>query len=356
MPHWRGQRQYRVARPRQRRYNLLSPFGVLFFALLRLVRRENIRGIRVGDPLFLGLFGIGLARVAGVPLVIRVNGNNRKARQTTGLPVYPRLFRSAWLEERVERYVFPRADLVAAPNQDNIDYAVASGASPDRVTIFPYGNLLADDHLLDPGERRIDDALFQRLQIQPAKYLLSVARLVKVKFPDDVLEVFARVRQAGFEVDLVYAGEGPMLAELAERAEALGLEDSVRFVGSQNQAALAELNAQAAVVLSPLTGRALSESALGAAPIVAYNLDWQGDLIRSGETGELVPFRRPDLMAASAIKLLRDRRYAPRVGQAAREKALKMLDPASLNEHERSEYSKLLERFAKRQRPSRHWP
>ena len=83
--------------------------------------------MRVGDPLYLGLFGLALARIAGIPLVIRVNGNNDEVRRNTGQPMYPQLFRSARVEQAIERFVFPRAALVAAPNQDNVDYAVEQG-------------------------------------------------------------------------------------------------------------------------------------------------------------------------------------------------------------------------------------
>lgn len=322
--------------------NFLLAQAGLFLDLLGLIRRERVRVIRVGDPLYLGLFGIGLKALTGVPLVIRVNGNNQKIRENSGSAVFPRLFRSAQLEERIERFVFPRADLVAAPNQDNVDYALAFGAKPDRVTIFRYGNLLADEHLLDPDKRAVDARLFERLRIRPGKYLLSVARLIETKFPDDILEAFAKVRESGFDVDLAYAGDGPMRTQLAERANRLGVADRVHFIGNQNQKALAQLNAHAAVVLSPLTGRALSESALGGAAIVAYDLDWQGDLIRTGETGTLVPFRSPDLLAEGTIQLLRDPEHARKMGRAARAIALQMLDPEALNEHERREYAKLL--------------
>jgi glycosyltransferase involved in cell wall biosynthesis len=144
-------------------------------------------------------------------------------------------------------------------------------------------------------------------------------------------------------VDLVYAGDGPMQAQLAKRARALGVEERVRFSGSQNQRALAQLNAQAAVVVSPLTGRALSESALGAAPIAAYDTDWQADLIETGVTGELVPFRDVDALSQAVVKLLGDRAYARAMGDAVRERALDMLHPQKLNAHERETYAKLLD-------------
>lgn len=324
--------------------NFLLAQARLFRELKTLIRNGGIKVIRAGDPLYLGLFGLLLARSAGVPLVIRVNGNNQRIRATTGAPLFPRLFRYGRIEERIERFVLSQADMVVAPNQENAEYAVAFGAPSDRVSIFRYGNLLADDHLLAPERRPLDASLFERLKIQPGKYVLSVARLMEVKFVQDVLEAFAEIRASGCIVDLVYAGDGPMRSELEHRAKMLGLAAHVHFIGNQNQHSLAQLNTHAAAVLSPSTGRALCESALGAAPIVAYDIDWQSELIDSGKTGELVPFRRADLLAARTIKILKDRSYAQRLGCAARARALEMLNPSELNEHERREYASLLAR------------
>ena len=84
------------------------------------------------------------------------------------------------------------------------------------------------------------------------------------------------------------------------------------------------------------------ESALCAAPIVAYDLDWQGDLIRTGKTGELVPYREPVAMAEAVLRLLELPEYARSMGRGARDHALELLDPKRLNDHERAEYAKLL--------------
>jgi len=320
---------------------LLSQVG-LFFSLLRLIKRERIGVIRVGDPLYLGLFGLALARLARVPLVVRVNANNDKIRENTGQPVFPRLFRSVAVEKRIERYVFPRAALVAAPNQDNVDYSLANGARPDRVTIFRYGNLLDEKHLMPREERGCDRALFARLGVEPAKFMLSVGRLQPVKFPDDAVRVLGELGRRGHDIKLVFAGDGPMREELAELARAEGVEGRVVFAGNQDQHSLAQLNGHAAMILSPLTGRALSESALAAAPIVAYDLDWQSDLIETGKTGELVPFRQWEALADAAERFLRDAAYASQMGRGARRRALEILDPETLNQHERDCYGRLL--------------
>lgn len=322
--------------------NFLLAQAGLFLRLVRLIRRENIRVIRVGDPLFLGLFGLGLARLTGAKLAIRVNGNNDKIRATHGRPLFPRLFGSVRVEKAVERFVFKRADLVAAPNQDNVDFAVANGARPDRTTIFRYGNLVAREHLSDPATRPLTPETAARLGIEAGRYVLCIGRLEAVKFPDDAVRVLGEAAKVAPDIKLVLAGDGQMRGELADLARSLGVEANLVFAGNQNQIQLAELIPNAAVVVSPLTGRSLTEAAFGRVPIVAYDLDWQGELIETGVSGELVPFRDCGALACATIRLIEDRDYARRMAEGVRERAGRMLDPAALNEHERSEYRKLL--------------
>jgi glycosyltransferase involved in cell wall biosynthesis len=326
---------------------LIGQIG-LFLSLWALIRREDIRVIRVGDPLYLGLFGLALKAVTGVPMLIRINGNNDKVRENTGRAMYPRFFRTAAVEKKVERFVLPRADMIAAPNQDNVDFAVAGGANPAYTTIFRYGNLLAPEHQQPPAERGTDRTLFDRLGIEPSKFLLCIGRLEPVKFPDDAVRILGQAVQAGHDVKLFFAGDGDMRADLLALGKELGVGDRIVFGGNQNQKSLSQLNAHTACVISPLTGRALSEAALGGAPIAAYDLDWQSDLVETGKTGELVPFRDIDAFGAAVCRLLGDKEYARKMGLGARERAREMLDPEILDAHERAEYAKLMARFAGR--------
>jgi glycosyltransferase involved in cell wall biosynthesis len=326
---------------------LIGQIG-LFFSLWALIRREKIGVIRVGDPLYLGLFGLALKAVTGVPVLIRINGNNDKVRENTGSALYPRFFRTAAIEKKVERFVLPRADMIAAPNQDNVDFAVAGGANPEHTTIFRYGNLLAPEHLMPPAERGTDAALFKRLNITPRHFLMCIGRLEPVKFPDDAVRILSDAVKAGHDIKLFFAGDGDMRGDLQALGDRLGVGERIVFGGNQNQTALSQLNAHTACVISPLTGRALSEAALGGAPIAAYDLDWQSDLVETGQTGELVPFRNVAAFGVAVCRLLSDRDYARAMGRGARERAREMLDPEALNNHERSEYSKLMTRFARR--------
>ncbi len=332
------------------RFSALSRFALLNFALAqlslfvmlwRLIRRERIAVIRAGDTMFGGPLGWVLARLSGIPLVIRIASNYERLRQEYG-PIFPMLFGSVKMERAVEKFVLKRADLIAAPNEDNAEFAVEGGASPHRVTIFRYGNLIAREHLQALDERLSASETLEEFELKSGSYLLCVSRLEPVKRPLDTVHVLAAVRKAGHDVTLVLIGDGVMRKELAELATTLGILMHVKFLGNQNQTALAHLMRQAGVVLSPLTGRALTEAAFDAAPIVAYDADWQGEIIIDGETGYLVPNEDREQMAEAATRLLANRALAKTLGEAARAKAFEILGPDRLNDHERSEYRKLL--------------
>lgn len=321
---------------------LLSQIG-LFLHLARLIKSERISVIRAGSPLYLGLFAWGLSRACGIPFVVRIGANHDKIYASTNCPMEPRLMRTRRVEKVVERFVFRRADLVAGANQDNLDFALANGARPEATTLFRYGNLINERHFGEPSARTAaGGAALARFGLEPGRYLLFIGRLEPAKCPDDVLRVLAEVRRSGFDVQALLAGDGRLQSELAALADELEVRDSVIFAGNCRQEELAELVPGAAAVVSPHTGRALAEAALGSAPIVAYDIDWQGELIESGVTGELVPYRDWRAMAAAVIRYLEDPEHARRMGKGARERAREMLDPVKLDHHERSEYEKLL--------------
>jgi len=340
--------RYRVLRRLAPLNFLLSQIG-MFRKLYRLVRAQDISVIRVGDPLYLGLFGLALSRLCAIPLVIRVGGNNDKARQATGRPMMPRLFFSRRIEEAVERFVFKHADLVACVNQDNLEFALAGGARPAHSTIFRYGNLIDKRHLAAPSERRGGRQLCDELGVAPNRFVLFIGRLILEKHPDDVVRVLAEVRKRQHDLKLLMVGDGQMQAEIAKLARELSVQDHVVFCGNKNQGWLSKMIPMAAAVLSPITGRALSEVAFGAAPIVAYDIDWQRELVETGITGELVPHRSWIEMADALERFLNEPTYARAMGEAVRERALELLDPDVLDQHERNQYLALLERFESRQ-------
>jgi len=109
--------------------------------------------IVVSDPFYLGLWGLALARVHRVPLVVRVNANYNTIHASTQVALYPLLLRRVRLERLIARAVFARADLVTVGSDDNLRYVMAAGAVAQRVAVVPTGDMIAAVHLTSPDDR-----------------------------------------------------------------------------------------------------------------------------------------------------------------------------------------------------------
>lgn len=324
----------------------IGQFG-LFFSLKRLIKKEKISLIRVGDPLYLGLFGWALSRVCKIPFVVRVGGNHDKVFETTGKPMQKRIFFNRKMEKKVERFVLSRADLVAGANQDNLYFALANGARKEFSTIFRYGNLLYEGHFISPEKRKEGASLLNEINITPHQFLLYIGRLEKVKHPEHVIQVLADVRKNDHDVKALLVGHGTMLDELKEMAKDLGIQDHVVFAGNQNQEWISRIIPLAAVVLSPHTGRALSEAALGKVPVVAYDVDWQSELIENEVTGLLVKHPILKDFSQATVRFLNDKEFAKKMAEQLQKKSFDMLHPDQLNQHEINEYERLFTRIKK---------
>lgn len=309
------------------RLNFLIAQAGLFVRLLGLVLGRRISIIRCEDPLYMGLLGLMLARLTARPLVVGVWGNLGALRRETGQPLMKRLFNTVSAEERLERFVLRRADLVIVQNEDNRNFVLGRGVPIERTAIFRLGNALDPAHFTEPVCRPDGHPKLEALQIRDGTVLLVISRLERVKLVDHVLHALALLKSRGRRAVVLFVGDGSQKAELEALATELGVTNDVVFAGNQSQGWLAEVIPTVDVVVSPLTGRALGEAALGGAPTVAYDLDWQGEIVITGETGELVAAHDFGSMTDAIERLLDNPERARRMGAELRRKAWAMLNP-----------------------------
>jgi glycosyltransferase involved in cell wall biosynthesis len=279
-----------------------------------------------------------ISRITGIPLLVRVGSNNEAIYTATGLPMMPRLLRFRAIERIVERLVLSNAAMVIAANQNNMEFAISSGASLERISVIRYGNLIHPCHLVDPQLRSTTLDNFPARYFTFRAFILYIGRLEPVKQVDQVVRLLARVRETGLDTKLVICGDGSLREELQALAMNLEIAHSVYFAGNRNQEWLAKIIPQAALVVSPHTGRALCEVAYGAAPVVAYDVDWQGELIEDRITGLLVPFMDLDGLFHACLELLTDRSLAQSLGGNLRKRALEIFDRETINCLEKSCY------------------
>jgi glycosyltransferase involved in cell wall biosynthesis len=127
-------------------------------------------------------------------------------------------------------------------------------------------------------------------------------------------------------------------------ARSLEVSEHVIFAGNRNQEWIARVLPRAAVIVSPHMGRALVEAALSGVPIVAFDYDWQREIVVNGETGYLVANGDWHALAEGTVRLLADPDRAQRMGDRVREKVATMMDPERLMGHEQATYEGLLRR------------
>jgi len=329
-------------------WNIIPPLNFLL-AQIRLIRiliemnRDvKVDVIRIGDPYYLGLMGWLLAKLIRVPLVVRVCFRYDEIVRVTGKPVMPRLFRFRWVEKLVERFVFPRCDLIAGANEDNMRYALENGGRSEVATIFRYGNLIHVNHWQEPSIRENADKILVEQGLLEQKFVVTVARLEPMKSVEDAIRVVAELNRRGHCVKGLIVGDGTLKKELEHLATTLGAVNAVIFAGNRTQEWLATVLPRATVIISPHMGRALTEAALAGVPIVAYNYDWQREVVVDGETGYLVSNKDWMGLSDKTEHILTHPASGKIMGKNAREKVLEMMNPERLEHHEQNEYSKIL--------------
>lgn len=285
----------------------LQSLPLTILKLAKLIKREKITAIKAHDPHFTGPMAWMLSRLCGIPYVVGVYSS-----YDLMLEVYKHPQLGLGVVDRwVAHFTLSNAAMVLGGSADITKWALRSGARPDKIETARSG--VAKEHFEEPEGRAKQDMGGRRV-------LLYVGRLDPVKFPQDAVKCVLAVRETIKDAILVVAGEGPMREEL----EALAGPSAVFLGFVRPPQVLINLMASADVILTPLSGSSLVEAALAAKPIVAYDVDWHGELIKNGETGVLVPFRDYKAMAAEVVKLLQDGQRARLLGENAKHAALAM--------------------------------
>ena len=173
--------------------------------------------------------------------------------------------------------------------------------------------------------------------------MLFVGRLNAQKGLDDLLQALARARRP-WSLDVV--GDGPDRDALQRRAQEMGVDARIQWMGHRPHDELPALYARSAALAIPSTDEGLGlvgvEAALCETPSVAYASGGLADVVKDGATGWLVP--AGDIAAlANALDGVVDRPTKARaLGAAARVRALAVFSPEAVGERYRGIYDAAL--------------
>ena len=226
------------------------------------------------------------------------------------------------------RFALTRADRVIAISSYTQDLAVAAGAAPDRLVLIRPGV----DLPATVGSER---------ERSPRPTLLTIAHLEeRYKGHDVILRALPLVRAKVPDVCWRIVGAGPLRPALEDCASALGLEDTVQFLGSVSDEARDQELRSAHVFCMPSRlpaggfagegfGIVYLEAGGHGLPVVAGGVGGATDAVVHNETGLLVDPEDHVAVAEAIVALLNDRDTADRMGALGRQHAEQLTWEAS---------------------------
>lgn len=152
----------------------------------------------------------------------------------------------------VKRVIWPLlfrfATQVIVPSDGSKDLMLSLGIPAERITITPYA--VDNDWWIAQSSTVDRERTRQQWGIpSDATAILFCAKLQPWKRPQDLLQAFT---QANVPMAyLIFAGDGPLGAELQEEAKKLGITERVRFLGFQNQTQLPTVYRSSDVLVLP---------------------------------------------------------------------------------------------------------
>ena len=285
--------------------------------LLPFLTRHNVSVVTATNPYLQGLNAAIASKLLGIPYAVIITRDYDWDWAVLGKQAFRSLYPSRRVERWVGRWVLRNAELVLADREYYRDFAVRNGARPERAVAT---RVLADSAFADA---RPSAVMRERYALGAGPLLSYVGRLDPDKFPLDLVECLALVREQFPDATLACAGSGAMASDMQRRARELGIADNLRLLGSLDLEDLATLLASSDVVVAPHMGYTLIEAGLTGVPIVTYDYDFHGEIICDGESGYLVPLRDVSALAERVCAVLADARASQMMGARLREQLLR---------------------------------
>ena len=241
----------------------------------------------------------------------------------------------------ITRYGLQQSDGVTAVSKF-LKQATIETFDFDEIEVIP--NFICGKHY-----RRIDDSpLKSELAPNGERILVHVSNFRPVKRPVDCVEILASVQKQGINARLIMVGDGPERGACVYRAEQLGLNGSVTFVGKQ--ANIADYMGIADVFLLPSELESFGLAALEAqaceAPVVATRIGGIPEVVSDGESGYLSDVGDVTKLAADTLTLLQDEDLRRSFGTKGRDLAVQRYSTDKIIPQYISFYEKIVQTAA----------
>ena len=319
---------------------LIKVFGV-FVILLKLlfvfpwrIKREKISLIRATDPYLMGLIGLYYGKLFRLPLVVSIHSDYDKRYILDGAKGSFTLLGSRRLAKRLEYFVYRHADRVL-PIREYMKRDIENlGIVPgEKIQVFPHG---ISFHVFD--ETPVVD-IHRYFGIPEEKKIVSfVGRLSHENYIDEIISVAQRVIASRDDVLFLLVGGGNEY----DRLTATVRHEGIFFTGFQEKEIVVNVRRQSVLSLCLMGGFSLIEACAAGRPVIAYDVEWHGELVREEETGYLPREHDWGTVAQRVDCLLDQPELCDMMGRRARELAYERHELRNTTKVKQDIYKRLL--------------
>lgn len=214
----------------------------------------------------------------------------------------------AFILERSIFLVYKGMDIITF-SKDTRDELVNIGLNPKRIYIAQEGIELS---------RYAGFASFSK---SPIPTIVYVGRLVATKGIEHLLQAVKIIVHKIPEVKLIIIGRGYLEKRLREYSESLGISSNIIFAGFVTEEEKISILSKAHVLVLPSLREGWATPILEAnacgTPAVGTDVPGVRNAIIDGETGYLVPYGNPKILAEKIISILTEPEKSRKMAQAA---------------------------------------
>jgi glycosyltransferase involved in cell wall biosynthesis len=221
-------------------------------------------------------------------------------------------------------------DTVVGYNVNNMQSAISGGAHPDKTFL---------------SRIRVEEIFLNHEQLEDRPSLHGIPETGKliglwsrlgaekrvVEATRSILPVLKRHDDAHF----VIIGDGELRPVLSRIVSDAALDAHVHFLGYRSRRFIAGFAPYLSAAVVPYGGSNLLEAAMLGVPIVAFDLEWHGEIVRDGETGWLANYRDETHMGQCLDAVLTNPEEAMRRARKMQVLVREMFDDRRLDELER---------------------
>jgi glycosyltransferase involved in cell wall biosynthesis len=287
-----------------------------FRATVAVARERGADVIHAHWAIPTGPAAVSAAQRLGLPSVITMHGGDVYVNPEQGYD-----FPTRWYVRPALRWTLRKAGALTAITEDCRQHALRAGAPRRSIHLVFNGTDLrrfspAAAGAVDP--RFGPNMIFACRQLFPRKgirFLIEAAAQLKPRFPD---------------LKVVVAGDGFERPDLIALAERLGIARDVTFLGWVPNSELPQYYRAAALSVIPSLEEGFgipAAEAMGCErAVVASDAGGLPEVVEHGVTGLIVPRGDANALAEAIGELLADPGRRARMGQAGRERALRLFD------------------------------